>query len=175
MNYSKITISGKVCTGKSTLFHALENHLKWKTFSTSTYFREYVKKRGLSLESANEQNEILTKQIDYKVKKMLGKKGNLIVEGWMAGIMANNLSDVLRILLTADDTIRIQRFCLREDIDPFVAMEMINDREHNLFNKLSEIYKRNDFVDSKNYNLIIDTSDLQASAVFEKVIKALDE
>lgn len=175
MKYSKITISGKVCTGKSTLFRTLADDLKWKTFSTSTYFREYVKKNGMNLETAEEQNEIITKKIDYKVKNMLQEKGNLIVEGWMAGIMADNLPDVLRILLISDDTVRIQRFCIREDADAHTALELITDRERHLFSKLSEIYKRDDFVDPKNYNLVIDTTDLDTREVFEKVKRELEQ
>ena len=120
--YTKITISGKICTGKSTLFNNLSQHLKWPTFHTGQFFREYAKKHHLLLEKAQEQSVKLTKKIDYKVRAMLKiKKGNLIVDSWMAGIMADSFPHVLRVLLVSEDTIRIKTYCPicgSEEIEP---------------------------------------------------------
>jgi len=71
MRYTKITISGKICTGKTTLFKGLQKKLKWPAFMTGQLFRDYVKEHGLNLEGAEEQNEKLTKEVDYKVRDML--------------------------------------------------------------------------------------------------------
>jgi len=103
MNYSKITISGKICTGKTTLLKRIEKKLKWPTFITGQLFRDYVKKHNLNLEEAEEQNAKLTKAVDNKVKTMLHRQGNLIVDGWMSGLSANRLPDVLKILLVCKD------------------------------------------------------------------------
>jgi len=46
-NYSKIVISGKICTGKSTLVHHLSEKLGWKTFSSGQYFRKYAQEHNL--------------------------------------------------------------------------------------------------------------------------------
>jgi cytidylate kinase len=43
-------------------------------------------------------------------------------------------------------------------------------RQSNWLNKLSKIYNRNDFVDPKNYDVIIDTSSISSQEVLEKVI-----
>lgn len=174
MKYTKITISGRICTGKSTLFKNLEDKLHWKTFHTGQFFRDYVKKHGLVLERAEEQNDELTKKIDYGVRDMLEKKeGNCIFDGWMAGIMADNYPHVLRILLTCDDEVRADRFAKREKIFLEEAKKAIKEREENLFNKLSSIYHRNDFVDPKNYNCVIDTTSLHPSDVLLKVYQQL--
>ena len=92
----------------------------------------------------------------------------------MAGLMAEDRTDVLRILLVCDDTVRIQRYCMREDTDPENAYEDITDRERNLFKKLSEIYKRNDFLDKNKYDLVIDTTNLTEDEVFDRVIAELE-
>ncbi len=174
MKYTKITISGKICTGKSTLFKKLVKKLRWKTFHTGQFFRDYVKKHGLVLEKADEQNEKLTKQIDYMVRDMLKKKsGNCIFDSWMAGIMADNFPHVLRILLTCDDEVRTKRFAKRENISVKEAKQLINEREENLFSKLSSIYHRNDFVDPKNYNCVIDTSSLTSQELLKKIINII--
>lgn len=173
MEYSKITISGKICTGKTTLLKGLGKKLGWPIFMTGQLFRDYVKQYGLSLESAEEQNEKLTKKIDYQVRDRLHKRGKLIVDGWMSGIMANHMADVLKILLICKDDIRYKRFAKREKISFKEAKERVEGRQSGWFNKLREIYKRNDFMDSKNYNLIIDTSHITSQAVLKKVLNSL--
>jgi len=57
MKYSKITISGKICTGKTTLFWDLQKKLNWPVFSTGQFFRDYARQHNLSLEKAEEQNK----------------------------------------------------------------------------------------------------------------------
>jgi len=94
MTINKITISGKICTGKSTLLKSLQKELNWPVFMTGQLFREYVKKNRLNLEHVEEQSEALTKKIDYQVRNLIKQPGNLIVDGWMSGIMANNFSNV---------------------------------------------------------------------------------
>ena len=99
MNINKITISGKICTGKTTLLKSLEKKLNWPVFMTGKLFRGYVAKNKLDLDQVEEQNEDLTKKIDYQVRDMIHEDGNLIVDGWMSGIMARNLPNVLKVLL----------------------------------------------------------------------------
>jgi predicted cytidylate kinase len=174
MKYTKITISGKICTGKSTLFKNLAKKLHWQTFHTGQFFRNYVKKHRLDLERAEEQNESLTKKIDYKVRDMLRKEKKFyIFDGWMTGIMADNYSQVLRILLACDDHVRAERFAKREKIPLKKAKQLIKERETNLFEKLREIYRRDDFVEPKNYNCVIDTTKLSSADVFKKVMRVL--
>ncbi len=173
MEYSKITISGKICTGKTTLFKKLGAKLGWPTFMTGQLFRDHVKKNKLNLEQVEEQNETLTKKIDYLVRDMIYAPGNLIVDGWMSGIMADNLKGVLKILLICKDNIRYKRFAAREKIHFDEAKKRVEERQSNWFIKLKKIYKRNDFIDPKNYNLIIDTSHITSQAVLKKVLQKI--
>lgn len=173
MKYSKITISGKICTGKTTLFKNLEKKLGWPTFMTGQVFRDYIKKNKLNLEQVEEQNEKLTKKIDYQVRDMIKAPGNLIVDGWMSGLMANDSPDVLKIFLICEDNIRYKRFAEREKIPFGEAKKRVEERQSNWFSKLKKIYNRNDFVDPKNYDLIIDTSHLSSKSVLKKVMEKL--
>lgn len=171
--FSKIAISGKICTGKTTLFKNLQKKLKWKIFSVGQYFRQYVKNHHLTLENAEEQNDKLTRQIDFKAKRLLKTKKHIILEGWMAGIMANDIPCTLRVFLTCDDKIRIKRFCQREKISYREAKKKILTREKNLFQKLKQIYHRSDFTTKKNYDLIINTSFLTPQEILDKVLNRL--
>lgn len=175
MEYSKITISGKICTGKTTLFKNLGKKLGWPIFMTGQLFRDHVKKNEFNLEQVEEQNEKLTKKIDYLVRDMIYAPGNLIVDGWMSGIMADNLKDVLKILLICKDNIRYKRFATREKIHFNQAKKRVEERQSNWFIKLKEIYKRNDFIDPKNYDLIIDTSNITSKTVLKKVLQKIKE
>ncbi len=173
MIFNKITISGKICTGKTTLLKDLQKKLNWPIFMTGKLFREYVEKNKLDLEQVEEQNDMLTKKIDYQVRDLLHDKGNLIVDGWMSGIMSANLPDVLKVLLTCDDNIRYQRFAERENINIEEAKKRVEERQLNWFKKLEKIYGRNDFLDPKNYDLIIDTSNISSDEVLKKVVEKL--
>lgn len=175
MNYSKITISGSICTGKTTLLKRLQKKLNWPAFMTGQLFRDYVKEHGLNLEGAEEQNAKLTKEVDYKVRDMLHKPGKLIVDGWMSGLSANKLEDVLKILLVCKDDIRYKRFSKREKIDYKDAKKHVEERQNSWFDKIKKIHKINpkEFTNTKNYTLIIDTSYITPQAVLKKVLQAL--
>lgn len=173
MTYTKIAISGKICTGKSTLFNDLAKKLKCPVIQTGKYFREYVAKKHMTLEDAAEQNDKLTKQIDYMVRDKLHEKGHLIVDGWMSGIMANKIPDVLRVLLVCEDDVRTKRFSEREKVPLNEARKRVEERLANWVHKLKKIYKRDDFFDEKNYNLVIDTSHITAKQVLKIVLDTL--
>lgn len=175
MKYTKITISGKICAGKTTLLKRLQTKLGWKAFMTGKLFRDYVNEHGLNLEGAEEQNDTLTKKIDYKVRDMLHEKGNLIVDGWMSGLMANKLSDVLKILLVCKDDIRYKRFGKREKISFQEAKKRVEERQNSWFDKMKKIHniKKGQLLDEKNYDLVIDTSYITPQAILKKVLTIL--
>ena len=142
---------------------------------TGQLFRDYVKEHGLNLEGAEEQNEKLTKEVDYKVRDMLHGSGNLIVDGWMSGLSANKLTDILKILLVGKDDIRYKRFAKREKISLTEAKKRVEERQNSWFTKIKKIYKisSSEFVDKKNYTLVIDTSYITTQAVLKKVLEAM--
>lgn len=142
---------------------------------TGQLFRDYVKKYQLNLEGAEEQSEKLTKEVDYKVRNMLHQKGHLIVDGWMAGLMANKLPDVLKILLICKDDIRYKRFAKREKITFLEAKKRVKERQNSWFDKIKKIHQilPQTLNNEKNYNLVIDTSYITPQAVLKKVLETL--
>lgn len=175
MKYSKITIAGKVCTGKTTLLELLEKKLNWPTFLTGKLFRQYATEQGLTLEAAEEQTEYLTKKVDYKMRDLLKEPGNLIVDGWMSGIMANKNPEVLKILLVCRDNIRYKRFARREKITLAEAKKKVEERQNNWFKKIQEIHNvsATTLNDEKTYDLVIDSSYITPLAVAKKVLEKL--
>jgi len=175
MKFNKITISGKICTGKTTLLKSLQKKLNWPTFQTGQLFRDYVKAHKLNLEMADEQNEKLTKEIDYKVRDMLHENSRLIVDGWMSGLSASGVKDALKVFLICKDDIRYKRFAKRESIAVKEAGVRVEERQESWFSKMKKIHKIDptEFVNKKNYDLIIDTSYITPQAVLKQVIKSL--
>lgn len=171
--FSKITISGKICTGKSSVFRELQKKLNWPTFSTGKYFREYAKTHKLELNNAEEQTDILTHKVDGMVKDMLHKSGNLLLDSWLAGIMAEGATDVLKVLLIADDSIRFTRFAFRENVSLDEAKKEVTSRDSSWFEKVKKIHKREDFFDKKNYTLVIDTTEKQINDIVNEILRRL--
>lgn len=171
--YTKITLSGKICTGKSTVFHLLSGKLGWPTISASQFFRDYAKTHQKSLQMADEQSDEVTKSVDEKTKAMLLANTHAIAEGWMAGILAEGMHDVLRVFLTCDDTVREKRFAGRSHVSIEEAGRQIREREQNWISKLIPIYGRSDFFDPKNYTFVIDTTDKTPEDTYKEIMAAL--
>lgn len=171
--YTKITISGKICTGKSSVFRELQKKLEWPTFSSGAYFREYAKSHNLGLNQAEEQTEYLTKKVDDMVRSKLQAPGNLLLDAWLGGVLAEKASGVLKILLTANDTVRFDRFAKRENVSLEVAKKEVKLRDSSWFEKVSKIHSRSDFFDLKKYDLVIDTSDKSVAQITRIILKTL--
>lgn len=175
MKYTKITISGKIATGKTTLFKTLQIKLNWPTFSSSQLFKTHAKINKLSLEKAEEQNGKITREIDSKIYELLKTSKKLIVEGWMAGVMADCLPGVLRIMLICDDKERVRRVAQREGVFFKMAKKLLSERENNWLEKIEKIYKRRDIFDPKYYDLVIDTTNLKPKEIVNKVLDSLQK
>lgn len=172
--YNKITISGLICSGKTTLFWDLFKKLNWPTFSASHFFRDYARTHGTSLQKGEEQTLSLTKVVDFGMLELLKNEQHIILEGWMTGIMADDLPGVLRIFLTCSEEVRAKRFADREKVSLEEARAQIQERETNVYGKLREIYKRDDFLDHKNYNLVIDSTSKTPEQVLAEVLLKVD-
>lgn len=171
--YSKITLSGKICTGKSSVFRELQKKLGWPTFSSGAYFREYAKIHNLVLNNAQEQTNKLTQKVDGMVREMLQKPGNLLLDAWLGGILAEDAKKVLKVLLVADDSIRYKRFAERENVSISKAKKEVIDRDSNWFEKVKKIHKRSDFFDKNNYTLVIDTSHKSIKNIVSTILKRI--
>lgn len=172
MKYSNISISGKICTGKSTVWRKLKKKLGWESFSTGQMFREYAEKNKLSIDAVEEQDS-MGKHIDTIVHNRLKHEHNLILDTWVHGFMSKNIPQVLRVLLVCDDKERYRRFMKRENITLEKARERVQQREKKLLSKLAEMYNKDDILDPKHYNIVIDTTKNFPDKIVEKIVGKL--
>ena len=170
MKYHALTISGKICTGKSALFKLLEQKLGWEVYSASRFFREWCRDHNMPIFAAELRPVELTREIDQGMREMLLQKEKIILEGWLAGYMAQGIPQVLKILLVCKDEERIKRFAKREGILFEKAKEEIQKREDNLFQKWKRVYGRADFFEPQYYDLVVDTADLKLKEVVDLVL-----
>ncbi|MDP3998923.1 MAG: cytidylate kinase family protein [bacterium] len=174
MKYHAITISGLICTGKSSLFKELKQKLNWPSYSASQFFRDWCREHNIPLFTAQLRPESLTREVDERMREKLSEGKKIILEGWLAGFMAQGIFGVLKVLLTCQEEGRIKRFAQRETVSQDIAKAEIKKREDNLFQKWTKIYGRSDFLESKYYDLVIDTTNLKPNEVVGLVSARLE-
>lgn len=175
MKYQAITISGPICSGKSTLFKNLCQKLNWSSYSASQFFRDFCQKHNLPLFAAELRPESLTREIDEGARERLLREKNVIVEGWLAGFMGQGIPGVLKVLLICTDGERFKRFSQREGVSFEKARQEIEKREVNLLTKWRKVYGRDDFFGPRYYDLVIETADLGSKEVLDLTLKKLEE
>lgn len=158
LKYKNITISGGVAVGKNTLHENLKQYLEplgWKFTSGGRLLREFSHEYVQPI--AYLVPDDFHHKLDNRTKKLLGK-GNYVIEAWLAGFMAKERKDTLRILLYCqNDAIRIDRVVNRDNIGIDEAKKYIKEREEGNFKEWKRIYGLYDFFEPKYYHLVIDT------------------
>ncbi|MFA9288509.1 MAG: cytidylate kinase family protein [Weeksellaceae bacterium] len=159
LKFNNITISGGVAVGKNTLLDNLKLSLQpegWKFTSGGQLNRDFTKE-NISPHAANVSEEF-NRYIEQRTEDLLTKEGHYVIEAWLAGFVAREFKDTLRILLVCkDDRLRIDRVANRDRITIAEAKEVISKRENENFKEWRRIYGDYDFFSPEYYHLVIDT------------------
>ncbi len=153
-----ITISGPHGTGKSTYATHLAKELGFRHISAGLLFRRLAKERDLSLEEFGQaalEDPSIDKRVDDETMKE-GEKGDVVVDGQLAGWVLRNVAD-LRIYLTTPENVRMERIAKRDGGNLEDARKRTLHREK----VQSERYRRHyGFMieEQSIYHLVIDTS-----------------
>ncbi len=173
LKFNNITISGGVSVGKNTLLNNLKPyllHLGWKFTSGGQILRDFTKEYVQPLASLVDRD--FHNQIDDRTKRLLTKEGHYVVEAWLAGFVARNLKDTLRVLLTcSNEALKVDRIVNRDKVTIGEAKKYIKQRETDNFKTWHTIYGNYNFWDPQYYHLVIDT---YSSGPLETVGKVLD-
>lgn len=152
-----VTIGGPHGTGKSTYAKMIAKQFKLRYVSAGQFFRDLAKQRGVSLEELSRQ-AAKSQEIDRLIDERSAAeaaKGNVVVEGQLAGWMTKDRAQV-RVYLKAPDEVRIARIAHRDRLDYEVARRQTLEREQIQRDR----YKRYYGIDIDNlslYNVVIDT------------------
>ncbi len=171
----RITISGPIGSGKSTVGKIIAKKLDLSFFSGGSIFREQAKKHGMTVEEFNIYSES-HREIDLDLDNMqlsyLREHENIVFESRLAGwLCSQNGIEALKIFLDASENVRFKRVRNRETpADDDSLRELIRAREKSEHARYLQLYGL-DYYDHSFYDLYINTDDMLADEVAEIAIR----
>ncbi len=157
--FGNITISGGIAVGKNTLKDSLAEILAprgWQATSGGQILRDFTKE--FVVPNASLADDGFHRQLDDRTRSLLMSDQPYIIEAWLAGFVARDLENTLRILLICqDDALRIDRVANRDKITVDEAKQAIREREEDNMREWKRIYGDHDFWNPEFYHLVIDT------------------
>lgn len=177
--YRMITITGQLGSGKSTVAQALAKRLGWLYYSTGMAQRTIASNKGISTVELNQQaisNPDIDAEIDSVFKNPPWGKKPCVVDSRLAfHFIPNSLKVYLHIdpkvaakrVLTAKGRIGEKYTTLKEAL---AYLEKRRQLEQAHFVKNYNL----DIEDSRQFDLIIDTTSLTPEQVCQRIIDALN-
>lgn len=157
--FENVTISGGIAVGKNTLKDSLAAVLEpygWKATSGGQLLRDFTKE--FIRPNASLADDAFHHQLDDRTRTLLTDDKFYIIEAWLAGFVAKDLDNTLRILLTCnDDALRIDRVANRDKVTVEEAKQYIKEREEDNFREWKRLYGDHDFWAPSHYHMVIDT------------------
>jgi len=169
-----ITISGLHGTGKSSVADIVAKRFGLKRVSVGAIFRELAKKRGLTLEEFSivaEDDESIDRELDALLKTT-AMKGNVLLDGQLAGWMAGDYAN-FKILLTASVDARVKRIAERDEVSLEHARRETLNREKSERERYLEFYGV-DISDQSIYDLVLNTEKYDLQGVIKVLTTAIE-
>ena len=174
-----ITISGTPGSGKSTVAKAIAKELNLKHFSAGDFMREIAESKGVSLLELGkmaEKDPSIDKEVDER-NKHLALKDNFVIDSRLA---FHFIPKAIKIFLKVDPKVAAQRTW--KDI---VAQKRHTEKqlksEQEVYDAIikrlqSEVkryqqYYGIDYLNEKNYDFILDNTNLNQEQTIEKVLE----
>ena len=173
-----ITISGWPGSGKTTVGKLLARKLNYKFYSMGNLRGKTALEKNLTIDQLNkigEDESWTDKDVDEYQKKLGEKEDNLIVEGRLS---FHFIPKSLKIFLKVDQIIgaaRIFNYPRKDEEKKETIEEMIEFIKKRVESDLKryEKYYGINFLNNKNYDIIIITSNLKIDEVVEKILERI--
>jgi len=175
MKFKNIAISGDIGTGKSTLARLLSEKLGWKYVSAGNYFRDWYKSQGMDISKVYGIPEEEDGKMEADYKKEMVEKSDAIFESRLAGWLAKDYAQTLKVLCVVDSETAYKRVAKRDSVSEDEAKVLSEQRAKDLVDKFNKLYGVSDFLDEKYFDLVIDTTNLNPDQVLEKVLEKLND
>ena len=173
-----ITISGMPGSGKSTIGKKLCEKYKLKRFSVGDFRRELAKKKGLSLAELNKigEKERWTDEEADNWQINLGKKeDNFVIDGRISYFFIPNSIKIFLAVSFEEGAKRIgmdkREGENAKNMDGMI--KLIKERAESDLKRYKLYYNINPN-DKKNYDFVLDTTNLPIEEVFSKVVRFIE-
>ena len=181
----KITIGGYPGSGKTTVANALAEKLRLKHYYMGAVRRKAAKQHGMTLEEFNKvgETEIWTDKVADDILVKIGKEeDDFVAEGRVA---YHFIPDSIKILITVDVLEGARRIhkdqhekgMLEERNEE--ALDTVEEKAKNLQVRIDsdklryEKHYGTDCYDSKNFDLIIDSTNMTPEEVISQILEFL--
>jgi len=173
----KITITGESGAGKSTAAKLLAKKLHYKHYSIGGLMRELAVQRKvdfLKLHSLRDSDPEIDKYLDNRQKRLGEDEDDFVLDSRLGFLF---ITDSIKIYLDVDRKVGAQRVFSQHREDekndtPEKTLKNIRKRETANVKRFRKIYGVN-FTDRKNYNMVIDTTRLDADRVVKRIMNFL--
>ena len=168
----RLTISGPIGSGKSSVGRILVLLLGYEFFSGGTFFRQLAEEYEMILEEFNvyaEKHIEIDKQQDQLILDFMKENDNVVVESRLVGwICYTNSIDSFRIFIDAPFETRVGRVSGREKSELAKVRDLVKEREESEIKRYRKFYGI-DFRDGRYYDLIINTENLSVQQVVNEI------
>ena len=172
----RITISGPIGSGKSTVGHIISEMLRLKFFSGGYFFREKASTMGMSVEEFNiyaETHEAVDRDLDAMIASFLMDNDDVVVESRLAGwICYRSGISAFKVFLNASLDVRYERIKKREINNKDLKERMV-EREASEVKRYMQYYGI-DYSDTSIYDMVIGSDTLTAQAVSERIYERIN-
>lgn len=180
MKSYKITISGQLGSGKTTVCKILIDKLGYEFVSTGAMQRKIAEKYNMTTVELNRFSEIhkeIDEQIDNMNKEFGKKPENLIIDSRMAWHFIPNS---FKVRLTVDPDVAAERIYTdktrtKEVYNTIVdARRKIEDRRNSETKRYKQLYKV-ELDDDENFDITVDTTNISAEEVANLILDAFNK
>ncbi|PJE81400.1 hypothetical protein COU58_02875 [Candidatus Pacearchaeota archaeon CG10_big_fil_rev_8_21_14_0_10_32_42] len=174
----KITISGLPGSGKTTVAKFLSKTLEFNFISVGDLHGLIAGEKGITISELMEkgrENLDIHREMDKKIAQIGKTRDDFVIEGWIA---YHFIPNSFKIFLFAKENKTARRIMddKRGDEPTLKNLEDTKKQIKKRLNDSKEGFKKAygiNFLDKKNYNLIIDTSNLTPEEVVKIILSSL--
>ncbi len=175
----KIAISGDLGSGISSVSKYTAKKLNYEYLSMGNIFRDIANKKGLTILELNEQaqgDKTIDEGIDLSLRRMSNLSENVVIDSRLAWYFVHN---AYKVYISVNQTIAAKRIMNsdRGNIEKYTSLDVaINDLRRRSENEIIRYRDKYNILinDMKNYDLVIDSSNLSIAEVGDKILTSFN-
>ncbi len=174
-----ITISGRPGSGKSTVARALAGRLGLPHMSAGDFMREMAAERGISvleLSKIAESDESIDREIDARSASLAAEDRSLVIDARLAW---HFIPGSVKVFLDVRDDVAARRIFGDHRGSEAENVDLAATRRSTAARAASEAqrylaYYGIDYLDPDNYDLVVDTSEIDVEGVVDDIVAFIE-